>query len=228
MTTLAELADKAQNALDDAGAATWSQAVIEEWCVDAIRDYSRYFPRVIREDISTGAVGGVHEHDLPNDFRDIITVEYPQGEDPPEYLDRLHYQDPYFWNSDKNYDIIARHEEILNGILIVSAETTALETIRIEYVGDHDLDLASGDQITVPMRHEDLLIAYVVWVAWRELASTEMQDPTSNSSLLMAQLFQNAGSAEYDYRGMIDDALKARSGVSEWEVWRMDKWDRSY
>ena len=37
-TTLAELADRAQVTLNDAGAGTWPQATIEEWVVEEIRE----------------------------------------------------------------------------------------------------------------------------------------------------------------------------------------------
>jgi hypothetical protein len=88
--------------------------------------------------------------------------------------------------------------------------------------------LAVGDTVTVPDRHHDILIAFVIWAAWRELSSAEMQAPTSNSSLLMAQLFSNAGSAEYDYRNMLRYALVAEGGQSDRVIWEMDKWDRVY
>ncbi|MGD2155826.1 MAG: hypothetical protein PVG14_09525 [Anaerolineales bacterium] len=226
MTTLAELADKAQNALDDAGAGTWSQTVIEEWCLDAIRDYARFFPRTIQLEITTSADDNYY--DLPYDFREIVSVEYPQGEDPPEFLQRYDYQIDDFWNSDDYYDVVERREATDKTELVISADPDADETIRVEYVGDHDLSVGSSDPITVPERHEDILVAYVVWAAWRELASAEMQSPTSNSSLLMAQLFNNAGSAEYDYRNMMRYAMAAALGKSRRTTWRMDKWDRTY
>ena len=59
-TTLAELADRAQITLNDAGAGTWPQATIEEWVVEAIRDYTQTFPRTMRKSIAVSGADPGH------------------------------------------------------------------------------------------------------------------------------------------------------------------------
>jgi len=86
MTTLAQLADRAQSALSDAAAGTWSQATAEEWCNEALRDYSLHFPREIEATQATSA--NDRKYDLPAGFQAMLTVEYPSGNDPPDYLVR--------------------------------------------------------------------------------------------------------------------------------------------
>ena len=63
-TTLAELADRAQLTLNDSGAGTWPQATIEEWVVEAIRDYTQSFPRTITSTITVSGASPGHEFDL--------------------------------------------------------------------------------------------------------------------------------------------------------------------
>ena len=226
MTTLAELADRAQNAVSDAGAATWSQDVIEEWCIEAIRDYSKHLPRTITDTIATSAA--VQKYDLPSDFRLMESVEYPTGEDPPEYLVRRAYTDRDFWVQDGFYDVL-RHRSVGDADeLWISSSPAAAETITIIYQGDHDFALSSATTITVPERHENILVEYVIWRAWVELLGAEQQSPTSNSSLLMSQFASNADRAKRSYVEALARALRSEEGDSARVQWRFDKFDRIY
>jgi hypothetical protein len=226
VTTLAELADKAQNAISDSGASTWSQSLVEEWCVEAIRDYSQHFPRRINTTINTSADD--RKYDLPADFRGIVSVEYPTGEDPPEYLEHRSYTEDGFWERDSYFDIIIRADVADVAELWISEKPSASETITVEYIGDHDLSLSSGDTITVPERHEHILIEFVIWRAWVELQGAEQQSPTSNSSLLMSQYASNADRAKRSYVEALARGLRSQEGKSVRMKWKFDKFDRIY
>ena len=96
-TTLAELADRAQITLNDAGAGTWPQATVEAWVTEAVRDYSQSFPRTIRSSITISGSSPGHEFDLSNDYISMILVEYPGDQDPPVYLQRRRRTHPRFF-----------------------------------------------------------------------------------------------------------------------------------
>jgi hypothetical protein len=226
MTTLSALADRAQNALSDAGASSWSQAVIEEFCVEALREYSRYFPRVMS--YSQTITATVQKYTLPDDFIGMVSVEYPADQDPPEYLTKRSYLHPDFWNQDGYYDIVQRRYEGKRAELWISESPASNGTARLEYLAYHDLTLASGDTITVPLEHEDILIQHVIYQAWRELGSAEMQNPTNNSALIMSQVESNASMALHKYRELIRRAQALDAGRSGTVAWVMDSFDRIY
>lgn len=217
MTTLVQLADRAQNAISDAAAGSWSQATIEEWCNEAIRDYSLRFPRELE---ATQAVGALdRKYDLPARFGAMLTVEYPDGEDPPEYLTRRDHRGGGFWDYEGYYDIVNHGASAVADELWISEKPSAGETIRYWYQTDHDFALASGGTLTVPGRHEHILIAFVLWSAWRELTSGEMQSPTSSSSLLMSQMQQNEAGAWSRYRELVRVAEQKLAGQSAAIAW---------
>ncbi len=217
MTTLADLADQIQILLSDSGAATWSQSVIEGWVNDAIRDYSNHFPRLVTSTIATSADD--RSYDLPTDFQEIVTVEYPTGEEPPEYLSRLSFKHADFYQGDYWYDIIRREDVDDADELWMSKKPGASETITITYNASHDHALASGDSVTVPSKHHNILTAFVYWKAAQELQSAEQQSPTSSSSLLMAQLANNADRLKRAYATAVAQALAGQEGRAARVVW---------
>jgi hypothetical protein len=210
MTTLAALADRCQINLSDSGAATWPQATVEQWVNDAIRDYSNHFPRYRSDTLET--VADDRTYDLPADFMNMIYVEYPTGQSPPEYLSRMNHQHPEFWNEDYWYDII-RHEDVGDvDELWISKKPSAGQTITFIYRAWHDFALANSGTITVPAVHENILMAFVYWTAQKELLAAESQSPTSNSSLIMAQLASNADRSKRAYSQIIAQAQHAQGG----------------
>jgi len=217
MTTLVALADHIQIQLDDAGGATWAQSVVEQLLNDAIRDYSNHFPRAITATINTTL--NDRTYDLPANFREIVTVEYPTAQDPPEYLSRLSFKHRDFYQSDSWYDIIRREDVGDVDEIWMSKKPAAAETITITYLASHDYALASGGTITVPDIHHNILISFVLWKATQILQSNEQQGPTSNSSLLMSQLANNADRLKRAYATAIAQALAGQEGRSARIAW---------
>jgi hypothetical protein len=221
MATLATLADEAQILLSDSGAATWAQATIEGWINAAIRDYSQHFPREVTDTITTTA--DTRKYDLPANFLDMLSVEYPTGEDPPEYLSRLPFNHRDFWGSDYFYDVV-KHEDTGDvAELWISKKPAASETVTYIYQASHDHALDPSDTVTVPSHHHNLLILFVFWKANQELLSAEQQAPTSNSSLLMGQLASNMDRAKRTYYATIAQALRAIEGQSRLLNWHSDE-----
>lgn len=217
MTTLAALADECQNLLSDSGASTWAQATVEQWVNAAIRDYSQHFPREVTATIATTA--NTRKYDLPANFLEMLSVEYPTGQDPPEYLSRLPFNHRDFWEGDYWYDVVYHEDAADPPELWMSKKPAAAETITYIYQASHDHALAAGGTITVPSHHHNLLILFVYWKAAQELLSAEQQSPTSNSSLLMGQLASNMDRAKRTYYATIAQALQAVEGQSRLLSW---------
>jgi hypothetical protein len=216
-TTLSDLIDLCEADLADSGNATWSAADVEQWLRDAIADYSIHFPRVLSTTIATSADD--RTYDLPADFLEPLTVEYPTGEDPPEYLKRRGYTHPDFWEVDGYFTIVHRGDDTDVDELWISEEPDDAETITVIYKGKHDNTIDAGDNLTVPARHHYLLRYYVQWQARLQLQIAEEKSPTSNSSLIMAQLSSNAQRAKRVYLDALSKAIFAetKSGPVSWQ-----------
>jgi hypothetical protein len=201
-TLLSELRDIVQNRLSDPNGTTFTDSLVQEWLLDAIRDYSNHFPRTIEATLPI--VSGTTRYDLPANFQHIVRVEYPDGEE----------------NND--YTISPRRDETNADQLWLDQEPTADGTLRYWYTAAHPTDLGASDPITVPNHHHQILTLYAMWQATALRQSNQEISPTSNSSLLMAQLQQNAFRRERAYYTALSEAKKANLGQSGQVVWEMD------
>jgi len=218
--TLATLINRCQVFLNDEGDATWDTEMIGTFLNDAIRDYSNHFPRIKTTTISTTTA--TTNYDLPSDFLGILSAEFPDGEDPPVYQNRQSVTTAGFWSSDKNYDIIlAADDSNVNEYIFPALDATG-ETAVLVYHAVHQLmadPSTPTESNTVPEEHQPLLVKYVNWQASQHLAFAEQQSPTSNSSLLMAQLAQNARRNELSYHTALQQAIYAAEGQSFHRNW---------
>ena len=151
-------------------------------------------------------------YDLPANFIDVISVEYPTGEDPPEYLVQKNYQ---AWMSDDIsgfYDVVRRQDAADVSELWISEKPSTGESISVHYMAEHDYLDDDSDTVTVLDRHLELIVAFVRWAAYQELATTESADPDP-TSLGMGTLEINA------YRAKRSCRMK----LEEYRVWKQDK-----
>jgi hypothetical protein len=236
-TVLYEIADRAQLALGDALAATWPQATVEAWLLEAIRDYSQHFKRTRATSRTlTTAEAGQHSFDLPNDFIGMIAVEYPGDQDPPVYLERLSRRNPAFWGQAGFYDIETTSDADWDPVgddlenppmLWISDEVEAAKKIAFTYTATHDATITAEDQCTVPDEHQHLLIKFVVWQAMVEREAVEAQSP--DTTIRMLQQFKLATqAAESAYRSALADAKKTLSGGGYTGPWKSDVYDPIY
>jgi len=227
MTTQQELIDRIQGKLNDVTAATWSEALLAEWIETGIQEYSLFFPRRMTQTI--GDTVDVRKYDLAADFLSVLTVEFPTGEDPPVYLTRRAYDDPRgFWNLVGYFDILPRHDPTDLSEIWISEKPNGSQSIEVEYLGLHDYTLITSDTLTIPIQHETIIEAYVIWQAWQNLTSAEMIDPTSNSSLLMAQQEQNTTRAERRYNNAVKRALENVRNQNPPTIWKPEGHERIY
>ena len=224
MTTRLELHNLCRRRLGDLTTpAGWSDLQINQWINDAIAEYSVHFPRQLNTTIETTA--GSRVYDLPAGFQNLVSVEYPTGEDPPEYLQRLDYQHPDFWQNEGYYDFIKRDASDSSQLLI-SEKPAAGETITVEYLGDHDFPDEDADVITVPDRNLELIVLFVRWTCILELASEEQKNPDP-TTLNMNTLELNQFRAERAYKSKLEE-IKIAESASGTVHWRMDENDRVY
>lgn len=212
MTTLTALIDACEADLSDSGNATFTAADIEQWCRDAIADYSQHYPRKLTDTIVTTLDD--RTEDLPADMKHVITVEYPGGEDPKKFLQPRPYSHPNFWNEEGYYDVLYREDATDVAELWISTSPAAAESIIVQYAAVHDNTIAIGETLTVPTEHDYILRKYVVWQATVQLAKAEEANPTSNSSLLMSQLAINSDRARRSYIDSLAKAIYASSKSS--------------
>lgn len=213
MTTLQNLIDACEADLADSGNATWSAADIEQWCRDAIADYSQHFHTSETETINCSADD--RQYDLPARLVDIIDVEYPKGEDPPEFLTRRPHTQPDFWREDGYYDILYHNSDSTADELLISTRPSAGESIVVRWIGRYDNTMLTTAAITVPVEHHHLLRNYVIWRSALQLKAAEEASPTSNSSLIMSQLAINVDRAR---RAYVDALAKAVFAASSSQV----------
>jgi hypothetical protein len=231
MTTMATLLAEARLAISDYGtvpADAWSDDTIYQWICHAIQDYSIHFPRIATDtlDCSTGD----HSYELADDCISVISVEYPSGEDPPQYLSRLSRKHPNFWLYDTYYDLENKYQNTayLNYIYI-SAEATTGEHIIVTYNSYHTpvVYTASNVVTSVPPYHEHILLHYVAWQAALERLSDEIQSP--DTTIRLIQQYKLALQAtEQMYRNSLRTAVQAVSDGGWTGPWRADGYDRIY
>jgi hypothetical protein len=216
-------------ALGDDNGLTWSRInKIWPWCIEAMRTFP--FGRPMKED-HTLLVGEDIKFDLPSDFREVISVEFPVNQNPPQYLTRLNRFDPNFYSANDYYDIDYNFADAAGWIIHFSAylKTYTGSHVYIDYLADHDLDMADDALhfITVADEFYTILISQVICRAYRERLSYFMQDPTVHTSIVY-QLTEMVRKAEEHYASQVAEAQErlAKSRLSPHQP--SDKYDRIY
>ena len=97
---------------------------------------------------------------------------------------------------------------------------------RCTYHYDHLSHINDSDVASLPERHLELVMLYVRWASFQELASSESADPDP-ISLAISTLEPNAYRAQRLYLASLAEVKKAES-ESRQANWKMDGWDRVY
>jgi hypothetical protein len=202
----------------------WSDLQVNQWINDAIADYSIHFPR--RVELKLDCTLNTHSYALPADCHGLLSVEYPTGQDPPEYLRPADRFAAGFYTHDDLYDFLPSHDQDSPGSLCISADPTAAQDINVIYLADHAYPDDDLDEITILERHYELILLYVRWAAYQELASSESSDPDP-TSLALSTLELNAYRAQRLYLQALEKAHKAEAH-SVMATWKMDNWKKIY
>jgi len=222
-TTLTAL--RAQCRLLLASTTAWPNATLDAFIADAIRAYSAELPRVYRNTLALTT--GTQAYALPgaHGFLGVVSVEYPAGEDPPEFLYPVAEWSAEFGAGAEVYalrgvaDNLAIESDTSAG-WIVFAETVATgESAVVAYHGLHRIPNAGDDaaQITVPEAHWDALIAFVDFRCHWELESDEAIVAAS-TSIVLAQLGEDGRRTWNRWREVMG-RLTATQVAAVWLPW---------
>jgi len=177
----------------------WPNAKLDGWIGDAIRFYSAEFPRVRLHTLTL--TGGTQHYDLPGgrDLQAVVSVEYPAGLEPAQYLYYAARWEPLFRNEGYAYtlravtDATATDADDVRTQIEFAQDVSTGETAVVEYQCAHEVPAAGDDActITVPAAHWEALIAFVDFRGHWELETGKAITVTTNS-VVLAQLGENA------------------------------------
>jgi hypothetical protein len=218
--TLATLRDTVRTILTDK--TLYRDALVNLWIKDAIRDYSFYFP--LEKSLKIDCTLNTHEYSLTSiaPVLGIVSVEYPDGQDPPRFLLRQAETHPAFYDLPV-YDL----REGSPQYLVIGEKPIATDDIILGYQTIHTIPSADGDTLTVPDYHGELLRMYVQWKAAEMIEAAADIAPPRKAALLNA-LGNNAKGAEYayTYKMRMFQAPAPHSKIVG--PWNMDAKDRIY
>jgi hypothetical protein len=215
------------SALGDDNGLMWSRIdKIWPWCVEAMRTFPFLRPQL--ED-HTIVAGEEHRYDLPDNFREVISVEYPVDQQPPAYLVKKNRLDPDFYSSNNFFDVDHNYSDGIGWIIHFSATLSEDDHVYVEYMAEHDLDMLDDNfsTITVPDEFYSILIAKLIVKAYRERLSYTMQDPTAHSTIIQ-QLTEMVRKAEQSYASQVADAQQRISNSKISPRLAADQFDRVY
>ena len=176
MTTRSELRQKVRTELNDSGGSQlWTDALLNELIVQAIRTYGRELPREARTTITI--VAGTDAYNLPGDFDRALRVAQPD--------DSIRVYDPLERGAGDELGSSQRSGATSHGswgyriwagqIILKPAPTAAGsdQNITLEYLARYAEPSADGDTLATPAYDDDLLIALACADAMRWIGSDE-------------------------------------------------------
>lgn len=205
----------------------WPNATLDGWLADAIRAYSLEFPRRLRHTITL--VAGQSTYDLPGGaaFQNVLRVEHPAGNSPPEFLIQQDAADVEFQAGGYAYALRApaddrdADDEAAGEIILAPTAVTG-ETVLIEYAAAHRVPAPGDDTalITVPDGHLEALVAFVEFRQAAQLNNdARWHDCIANDKL--SELSNDARQAWQRYKDVLESI---RGGLAQFGmsrvVWR--------
>lgn len=229
--SFAKLLDDCLLALGDSDASTWERAtVISPWAVEAILQFPILRPKLQVVTMLTES----HTVELNDDFREMISVEHPVSQEPPQYLLRKNHFDPDFYTAEIYYDYDWHYSNEAIDIyptcmLWTSKMLAAGEVVNIHYLANHETGLEDDVNvyISVPDEYEHILIAYVVMKGYRERLGVYMQDPTAHQWIIQ-QMTRMVEAAEKNYKELVTAAMSRYNQSKVLPHFGTDKFDRVY
>lgn len=196
---------------------TWRNAILDGWIQDAVRDYSREFPRRLRKTLTLTT--GTQAYDLPGGqaFQHVLRVEYPAGQNPPEFLWQTDEGELEFQNGGYAYALRAPADDIADeldaaaGKIVFAPTVTTGETAAIEYHALHAVPVAGDDDaiVTVPDGHVEALVAFVEFRQAAQLNNdARWRQCIANDKL--SELSSDARAAWERYLAVIDGIRASR------------------
>ena len=203
MTTRADLVTIIRNQGIDA--TTWTATEVNQWIADGIGEYSQHYPRTVHS-AANACTASQHEYTLPTDWKAAWLVEYPEGQTPRCYLDRLDEHDERFGPG--YYDIRLTK-------LILGEGPAAGDKYGLVYQAVHDFPDTDATVLTLADEDLEIIVQYVIWKAYRRLELDQAKLPDS-STVLLSMLGTNTGRAYRDYETMLRTRKRASGQYAGW------------
>ncbi len=225
--TFTSLIDDCLLVLNDPFATVFPRTTaIKPWAIEAILNFP--ILRAMRDDHSNG-LAIVYTFRLAEDFREVISVEYPVGLTPPTYLTRKNRLDPAFYENDCYFDIDRDYTTGTKYSCYVSGGIAVSAHIYVQYLANHDTAMLddSTTLLSVPDEYVHILIAYVIAKAYRERLSSYMLDPTAHVDLV-GQMTDMVKQAEDRYEKLVAEAKQIMAQSKVTPTAQVDRYDRVY
>lgn len=224
MTTRADLRRSLRQMLTDATAMPDSQ--LDEWCRQAIYDYSLHFP--YSRTASWDAAAGVRNYTIYLEaataiIHAVLGVEFPVGEEPPVMLSRRSQHAADFFGG-PYYDLLL--EGYLQ-VLILGQMPAGGEGIKIVYESEHLYPTLEDSNLTVPDRHLELLRLFVQWKAISALELAEVVD-VGRKETMLRELGLNSRQAAQVYHARMQELLEATAPGGFTPCWTVEAHRRIY
>ncbi len=121
-------------AMGDPMAVTWPRpTTMFAWTDEAMLAFPILRPMALNH---TMAATG-HNFALPDDFREVISVEYPVNQDPPHYLTRKNELDPDFYQTMDCYDVTHNYKAGIGWFMYISNSVLINEHVYVNYLANH-------------------------------------------------------------------------------------------
>jgi hypothetical protein len=214
-------------ALGDTMGSTWTRiGVMDQWCIEAIRSFPILRPMF---DDHTNGASVVYSVQMPTDFRQLISVEYPINQAPPVYLMRKNRLDPEFYNQAGYYDIDHDYTTGSGWSMYISGGVAALAHIKSQYLANHNTAMTDVGTcyLSVPDEYYSILITSVMCRAYRERLSFMMQDPTAHMTVI-TQLTEMVQHIEDLFQSQVAAAQSRMANSIVSPRLSGDKFDRVY
>ena len=179
MTTRAGLRTSARAELNDTGGVQlWTDALLNGWIAEALREYGRDFPK--EASLTLVSVATQADYALAADCLRVTRVEHPTGFFRlPDPLSAGDLVDPFALSQGSPrvaftqlaYEVYGPHGA--RTLTLRPAPTVAAESIRVRYLAVWAEPAADGDTLATPALDDALLIWLVVARALRWISTDE-------------------------------------------------------
>jgi hypothetical protein len=209
MTTRLELRARVRAELNDAGGTPlWSDALLNQWLDEAIREYGEYFPR--EADAELTGVAGQAEYALPSDADRVLRVEHPDGAF--RVAARLVGGDVLTVEAIDWSCTSGTFDAWAGQLVLQPAPDVSGESIRVRYLATYATPTSDGATLATPARDDAVLVWSVCrralrWIDTDESKRQRFERERGASAHQAANEYQREVRAAFDRR-----ARRVRSG----------------
>ena len=175
MTTRAEIRQRIRDELNDNASATlWSDALLNQWIVEGLRELGRRLG--LEKTTSLTSVASQEAYGLPTDALEVMRVEHPASvmRVPGGLRSGDAAADGAGVAATTGAGTSPSRYELFGGqLVLVPAPAASGDEIRVRYRGAYTEPSTDGAVLDVPARDEDLVVAYACGRALQWIGTDE-------------------------------------------------------